>query len=242
MLSFKIALAIGCAHMAFDYALSDRRLVNDAAAGVLWGTVMATQAIRKKFNALFALSSAGCALLTYDAAAQLSAHRAYARAKYSHNTFQNERIALIAQSQKLVPVSAKENVLIIERIRTLLQNGFVPYIATIHDVPQIESAIHHLEDSGNKIRLIYLRSDFNSKVLLLGSFYSFPRLIKILNNNLRSDTPIIIERNFESFLYTRLDKRQPAVTLSGRDALDAALNDFNLSGLSYKAEKSNISL
>ena len=224
--------------MTVDYLGDDNRFLTSAGFTAVWGTVMICEMVRKKFKGMFVLSVLGASAMAYDANSQLNAHRAYHKAKNSHSSIRDKKIALIAQTQKLVPISIQEHILNINRIRTLLENGFIPYIATINDFESLTGIINEVKQN-NEIKAVWIRSDYNEKNFFFsfGQITPFPQLSKMLNSQLKTDTPILIERDYLSFLFTRAGNTSTATSVSGKDALQGALSNFKLSGLNCTVEK-----
>ncbi|MFN4173969.1 MAG: hypothetical protein ACK4HV_02555, partial [Parachlamydiaceae bacterium] len=75
-----------------------------------------------------------------------------------------------------------------------------------------------------------------------GEINPFPELKALINNELKSDTPVIIERDFEAFLFTHAGSADHLVKISGNEAFEAALYHFNSVGQKFKAENSEVKI
>jgi len=211
--------------MGLDYLAEDQRFVGAAALGATWGSVFAFELIRRKFRAMFALSGAATAYLAYEANAQLKAHKAFHRAKHDHDSIQNQRIALIAQTQRLVPISEDAHILQINRVRKLLERGLVPFIVTINDLNGLKNSLHN---NGNEIKLLWIRSDFhdNNMYFSYGEINPLINLRVVLAAELKSDIPVIIEKECSSFVLTDKSLKDVSALSTGEEAIAAALSSI----------------
>ncbi len=229
--------------MTLDYLVDDKRFLTSAGVAAFCGSVAVREIVRKKFIGIFAFSGFAAAFMAFDAFGQFNAHRAYFHARCCHDSIQGQKIALIAQTQKLVPISTDEQMLQINKVRTLLQFGLYPYIAIINDFESLNNVVRKAA-ANNEIKALWIRSDFNEKNLYFsyGEINPFPQLSVFINRELKRDTPVIIERDFEAFLFTHAGNPSATTSVSGKDALEAALVNFNQYGLSFKAEKSSVKI
>lgn len=212
--------------MTLDYLGEDKRFVSATTLAATWGTIFSFELIRRKFRALFIVSGAATAYLAYEANAQYNAHKAYSRAKREHSSIRDQKIVLIAQTQKLVPISAEDQILQVNRIRKLMEKGLTPYIVTINDLNGLRSSI---KNNGNEIKLLWIRSDFNENNLYLsfGEINSFFHVRVILAQELKADTPVIIEKDFSTYLFTDSSVKSKTMLTSGDEAIRAALANLS---------------
>lgn len=209
--------------MGLDYLADDKRFVYAAALTATWGTIFGFELIRRKFRAMFAVSGAATAFLAYEAHKQFKAHIAFHDAKNNHDNIQNKRIALIAQTQKLVPISDQEHVAQINRIRELLDNDLIPYIITVNDFTSLDKAIRETAQK-NSIDAFWIRSPFSEQHMYLSYNEIEPicRLTTLIEKELKSDTPVIFDRDYGVLYYSHTGSSNTQV-LTGRGSLSAAL-------------------